>query len=151
MLNVATSLLTVAFRTLTKGTTEPEMSYPHVLLLLSSKKRPAGSPSPAAFRGNRANRRITQPNSIPLPHRSALETRDYFCLVCGDKNHIWTQCPSKQHRGCAACGSDAHLVRNCAQRWTGATAEPHRWDQLPEAEKKKPQEWSLASNNSAEP
>ena len=74
----------------------------HVLparaVTIELKECPAGSPSPAAFRGNRANGRITQPNSIPLPHRSALETRDYFCLVCGDKNHIWTQCPSKQHR-----------------------------------------------------
>ena len=114
------------------------------------KERTAVASSSSASRGKRTGWRITQPNSIPLLQRSQPETREYFCLVCGDKNHIWTQCPHKQTRGCAACGSEAHLVRSCAQRWRGSTVGPHRWDQMPDAEEKESQGECLTGNESAE-
>ena len=117
---------------------------------IESKERTAVASSSSALRGKQTGWRITQPNSIFLPQRSQPETREYFCLVCGDKNHIWTQCPHKQTRGCAACGSEAHLVRSCAQRWKGSTVGPHRWDQTPDAEEKESQGGCLTDNESAE-
>ena len=107
-------------------------------------------PAFSAHRGKRPGWRVSQPNSIPMPQRSPFETRDYFCLVCGDKNHIWTQCPHKQPRGCAACGSEAHLVRSCAQRWKGSTAGPHRWDQTPETQEKESPGGCLQSEKTTE-
>ena len=89
-------------------------------------------------RGKRPSWRVSHPNSISLTQRSQYKMRDYFCLVCGNQKHIWTQCPHKQPRGCASCGSEAHLVRSCAQRWKGPTDEPHRWDQTPEREEEDP-------------
>ena len=83
-------------------------------------------------KGHENNWRVTPPNSIPLTTRVPGETRDYFCLVCGDRKHIWTQCQQRQARGCAACGSEAHLVRSCSQRWRQAAATPHRWDRVSE-------------------
>ena len=125
-------------------------AVPARAVAVEAKERFAGNPSSAAPRGNYPKGRITPPNSIPLPQRPTFETRDYFCLVCGDKNHIWPQCPKKQPRGCAACGSDAHLVRSCAQRRMEATTEPHRWDQTPETEDQKSQGWSLTRDDSAD-
>ena len=55
--------------------------------------------------------RATSPNNIPLMKGSGPERREFFCLVCGDRHHIWTQCQHRQTKGCAACGSQAHLVR----------------------------------------
>ena len=94
--------------------------------------------------------RVTHPNSIPLTKPRFAESRPYFCLVCGDGNHIWTQCPHKQTKGCAACSSEAHMVRSCPQRWKGTTTTPHRWDKTPEVAQAASQGWDLTLEGAEE-
>ena len=54
------------------------------------------------------------------------------CWVCGSDKHSWYHCEKKRKGKCAACGSEAHLTRLCAQRFY---AHPSQF----------------ASNNGAEP
>ena len=40
------------------------------------------------------------------------------CFVCGTDKHAWIDCPKKKKGKCACCGSEAHLTKLCAQRYT---------------------------------
>ena len=95
------------------------------------------------IRGPTTTGHTTHPNSIPLARNRPAEIRPYFCLVCGDGNHIWTQCPYKQTKGCAACSSEAHVVKNCPQRWKGSTTTLHRWDRTPDGAEATSQGWDM--------
>ena len=39
------------------------------------------------------------------------------CFVCGRDGHSWIQCEKKKKGKCAACGSQAHYTRHCANRF----------------------------------
>ena len=39
------------------------------------------------------------------------------CFVCGKDGHSWIRCEAKKKGKCAACGSQAHFTRHCANRY----------------------------------
>ena len=39
------------------------------------------------------------------------------CWVCGSDHHIWSACDKRKRGRCACCGSEAHMTRDCAQRF----------------------------------
>ena len=63
------------------------------------------------------------PTSFQSSHRteraplSAEQLARAICWVCGRRGHMWPQCNRRKTKGCACCGSMAHRVVQCAQRF----------------------------------
>ena len=130
---------------LQKGNARLRDALPARAALFEKRERKSSGVPASNTKSVNTNWRATPPNSIPLPKQSPYEAREFFCLVCGDSQHIWPQCDRKQSKGCAACASEAHLVRNCSQRWKHSTTTPHRWDQTATSTEGRSQGWDLSS------
>ena len=64
--------------------------------------------------GNRDNSDTTNQRA-PIPRKYSKGSNP--CWVCGSAGHSWFLCEHKKKGRCAACGSEAHMTKMCAQRY----------------------------------
>ena len=88
----------------------------------------AGEKDKKSFGNNTAWRRGVQTHAYDLDTRENAKQSEERpsrrigkghnpCWICGNDNHFWKNCFRMKKGKCSCCGSEAHLTRDCAQRY----------------------------------